>query len=365
MAVDFATLVYLPCFQAFARPVTITPLASQPGAPQRWPGRRAEAELAALYRERELARARTAERDPASPLQIPGPKKVDCSAFFIFSFPEVSEKAESAMKWVFSALALLVFMHAASAQQRLRATDDVSFYVAPDGNDDGNDCLAAVRPCRTAQYAYERAMRDWDFAGFSAYIRLSPGIHHGGVQLAGVPVGTYLVNIEGRRSDEDEKAGRCTLSQAEQIIVEGSSGTNIFAGEDLAIPAIGCLTLRAECIEWSGSECVARASGVTGIYCRQTPVVDLAFIKFDGLSIGITAGSCGEINLAGAMWISNSMHVFLQASGSQILRGSNGPIIALNPVDLTYFALSYDGARIYLAGPAIENLLIFRARRAV
>ena len=33
MAVDFSTLVYLPNFDLFARPVTITPLASQPGAP--------------------------------------------------------------------------------------------------------------------------------------------------------------------------------------------------------------------------------------------------------------------------------------------------------------------------------------------
>jgi hypothetical protein len=32
MAVDFATLVCLPCFQQFARPVTITPIASQLGA---------------------------------------------------------------------------------------------------------------------------------------------------------------------------------------------------------------------------------------------------------------------------------------------------------------------------------------------
>jgi len=55
------------------------------------------------------------------------------------------------------------------------------------------------------------------------------------------------------------------------------------------------------------------------------------------------------------MWISNSMHVFLAASGSQILRGGDVPIIALNSVELTYFALSYDGAKIYLAGPAIEN----------
>jgi hypothetical protein len=62
------------------------------------------------------------------------------------------------------------------------------------------------------------------------------------------------------------------------------------------------------------------------------------------------------------MWISNSMHVFLHAGGSQILRDSNVPIIVLNPVDLTYLALStlsYDGARIYLAGPAIENLHFF------
>ena len=33
MAVNFSTLVYLPNFDMFARPVTITPLASQPGMP--------------------------------------------------------------------------------------------------------------------------------------------------------------------------------------------------------------------------------------------------------------------------------------------------------------------------------------------
>lgn len=33
MAVNFSTLVYLPNFDMFARPVTITPLASQPGLP--------------------------------------------------------------------------------------------------------------------------------------------------------------------------------------------------------------------------------------------------------------------------------------------------------------------------------------------
>jgi hypothetical protein len=71
-------------------------------------------------------------------------------------------------------------------------------------------------------------------------------------------------------------------------------GPPFSTARNLAIPIIGCLTLRAECIEWSGSECVTRASGVNGVHCRQTPVVDLAFIKFDVLSTGITAGqACG------------------------------------------------------------------------
>jgi hypothetical protein len=33
MAVDFSTLVYLPNFDMFARPITVVPLASQPGVP--------------------------------------------------------------------------------------------------------------------------------------------------------------------------------------------------------------------------------------------------------------------------------------------------------------------------------------------
>jgi hypothetical protein len=33
MAVNFSTLVYLPNYDMFARPITVTPLASQPGSP--------------------------------------------------------------------------------------------------------------------------------------------------------------------------------------------------------------------------------------------------------------------------------------------------------------------------------------------
>ena len=33
MAINFSTLVYLPNFDMFARPITVTPLASQPGLP--------------------------------------------------------------------------------------------------------------------------------------------------------------------------------------------------------------------------------------------------------------------------------------------------------------------------------------------
>lgn len=33
MGLDFSTLVYLPNFDMFARPITVTPLASQPGFP--------------------------------------------------------------------------------------------------------------------------------------------------------------------------------------------------------------------------------------------------------------------------------------------------------------------------------------------
>ena len=33
MAVDFSTLVYLPNFDMYARPITVTPMASQPGLP--------------------------------------------------------------------------------------------------------------------------------------------------------------------------------------------------------------------------------------------------------------------------------------------------------------------------------------------
>jgi hypothetical protein len=113
------------------------------------------------------------------------------------------------------------------------------------------------------------------------------------------------------------------------------------------------MTFRAECVAQIDQKCTQRASNVTGVSCRQTPVVDVSKVKFDALTSGVVSGqACGEVNLTDN-WIDNNMAVFMMADGlSQINVAS--PVTVLNPVNITYFALSYQGARIFIGGPIVN-----------
>jgi hypothetical protein len=147
-------------------------------------------------------------------------------------------------------------------------------------------------------------------------------------------VGTYLIKIKGQTAAD----GSCPYERAQQTVLTGESNTNIIDGTDLGIPWVNCVMLQA----------APGATGVTGINCRQSPVVDAINVVFGFLSSGIRSSlGCGAINLIGNMWINNNMTVFMFASGLSTINAA-GPISAANPVNIPYFALAYEGARIYI-----------------
>ena len=212
----------------------------------------------------------------------------------------------------------------------------ISFYVSPTGSDDGNECLAQAIPCRTIQNAVLRAMNDWDFAGRGdPIIRLAPGTYETGASVAGQPIGAHTINIVGQESDD--AAQSCSLTQAQQVIVQAPAGRAAFDAQDLAIIVVRCLTVQ-------GGE------GSLGFTCRQTPALDIAFVQF-GAALGLTTGvsandSCG-LNLGGQIWIGNNLVQFLAASNSsRITVGGNVPITAINPVSITHFSNAAQMAQI-------------------
>jgi len=239
---------------------------------------------------------------------------------------------------------LLFTAYTPPSTQRLRATGPTSLYVATNGIDSSNDCQVQATPCQTPQYALIRAMYDWDFAGRGdPYIRLAPGIYmNGGVWMGGQPLGAHTVNVVGAQSADES----CTLGQAQQVILQTSSPTTIFDFEDLAIGVVRCLTVQG--------------SGSTGFSCRQTSASDIAFVQFGG-SIDLSGGGisasdgCG-INLSGTIWLGNNIGQFIAAANlSRVTIGNGVSITAINPVNVTYFANSYQKAMIEFRGGVTIN----------
>src|SRR5262249_47880672 len=140
-------------------------------------------------------------------------------------------------------LAPLFLGYALPQASRLRAAGVIQFYVSPNGSDDGNECLVQAMPCRTIQNAVLRAMNDWDFAGRGdPIIRLAPGTYEEGVSVAGQPVGAHTINIVGQQSDDEAQS--CSLTQAQQVIVQAPTSRAAFDGQDLAILVVRCLTVQ-------------------------------------------------------------------------------------------------------------------------
>src|SRR5262245_46245321 len=92
-------------------------------------------------------------------------------------------------------IAAQIGVAAAEATLRKRATETLSFYVSPSGDDRNNGCLLETSPCQTPQHAYSQLMNDWDHAGYDPFIRLAPGTYPTGVHMAGQPVGSHTVNV--------------------------------------------------------------------------------------------------------------------------------------------------------------------------
>jgi hypothetical protein len=84
--------------------------------------------------------------------------------------------------------------------------------------------------------------------------------------------------------------------------------------------------------------------GANGVQCRQTPASDIALVKFGGsqaLQFGATSGQNCGLNLGGTIWVGNNLKAAVAASSNaRITVAAN--IVAVNPVSLEFFALSYD-----------------------
>lgn len=226
----------------------------------------------------------------------------------------------------------------AEAQPRSRASGIVNFYVSTAGSD-ANDCLSPATACRSAQRACATAMNDWDFGGYDPYIRLAAGVYIGGCHLAGQPVGAHTVNIVGEQSADQS----CTLQQAERVVVrptpsQAAGGGGIFVFQDLATGILRCLTLEGP--------------GAIGVQVRQSPVSDVAFVKFGGdqaITFGVTVEQNGGVNLGGTIWVGNNIFVLLAANEAGRITAP-APIEAVNPLTVTYFAQSYHQSLITLSG---------------
>ena len=216
----------------------------------------------------------------------------------------------------------------ATAQNRNRAAGTVSFYVAPGGSDT-NDCLSPSSPCASPQAACSKAMNEWDFAGYDPFVRLSPGVYNGGCNIAGQPVGAHTINIVGAQSDDQS----CTLDQAGLVTVfpgATQEGGGIFVFQDLAAGVLRCMTLEGP--------------GSIGVQVRQTPVSDIAFVKFGGdqaLETAVTAGQNGGVNLGGTIWVGNNHGSLLAVNGGGSRITVAAQIQAVNPVSITNIAQAY------------------------
>lgn len=241
----------------------------------------------------------------------------------------------------------LVLTEPAEAIPRFKATANVNFYVSPSGNDN-NDCLSLLTQCGTVQRACIKAMNEWDFAGHEPFIRLSAGLHIGGCNLAGQPVGAHTINIVGQQSPDQS----CTLAQAELVTVRPGQGqAEIFFFQDLAIGVLRCMTLEGP--------------DANGVQCRQTPASDVAFVKFGGqqaMKFGATAGQNCGLNLGGTIWVGNNLIALFGASSTARMTVA-ATIEATNPITLEYFALAYDMSMIEFFYPISGPFTVLNGSR--
>jgi hypothetical protein len=229
---------------------------------------------------------------------------------------------------------LLLMLGSEPAQaQRLRASTLVTFYAAPDGKDEGNDCRSQQNPC-TPQGAHGVAFRDWDFAGSRCLIRLRDGIYKGEaarVSLSGQYVGTHLCGVYGHVDENDV----CTDATA--VVFDVPAGRAAFDVQDLMMTSIACITVQG-----------ADAIGFNG---RQYALFDLAYINCGAISQCLSLTAHSSANLVGDTWISGNATGFIAAnqhSRVSIARGAR--IIATGPVSVTNFIQSHNHSIVEFLG---------------
>jgi hypothetical protein len=249
--------------------------------------------------------------------------------------------------WSRAAIAISVVMAASCYQSRveadsprIRATQDVTFYVNPvacsdvlktNCGDDANDCTSSMTPCLTMQRAADRAKYDYDFAGHTCTIRLADGRYTAPVNITGSLVGIHLCHWLG--NEKDRRA----------VVVNPPPGVPAFWIQDGAVAVI--MHVRCE-----GERIICFAG-------RQFSIIDIAWIDFGPLpeSIAISMTNQARINLGGDIWISGDARAIIAADNLSQITVTHTSVVITQPVEIAYFALSYNRALIELNGARFVN----------
>jgi hypothetical protein len=240
---------------------------------------------------------------------------------------------------VFAIAFLLVLLGEppAAAQQRLRATENVNFYAAPNGNDLNNNCLSAAIPC-TPNGAYAVAKNDWDFAGNGCYIRLADGVYTQGIFAYGQLVGVHACTVMGHV----DQAGNCLDSKA--VIFDAPPGKAAFSIQDGMIAGIICV--------W--------ARGSVGFHGRQMVVVDLVDVACGPIIICIQGTMAGtQINIAGKLQLRGNITsmVAMDKNSVAFFARTQLAVDSISPITIDYLIQADDGAHIeFIGNPPIENI---------
>lgn len=227
-------------------------------------------------------------------------------------------------------IAIFCLLPLAALGQRTSFTADTTFYVDPAG-DDARDCRSAATSCKTMQATWTKVLRDYDTRGYEVFMQLADGVYTSGLNIVDQPLGVHLLQINGNCTGTPYAANRSN------VIVRPPSGTTAFWAQDTAILVVNCLRVEG--------------AGVIGFQARQHVIMDINWIDFGPLSVGMKATDHSIINFAGDNWISGGMSSFIQAfyhSHVRVTAGSTN--IVKTPVSITYFVQSYSQSYVEFEG---------------
>jgi hypothetical protein len=212
---------------------------------------------------------------------------------------------------------------------RIRATETVVFYAAPNGVDTGNTCLSAASPC-TAQGAVDVSKNDWDFAGHVCIIDLANG-NYPKLFASGHYVGTHLCHVRGNVDQQSACIDRLSVT------VGG------FAIEDGMIMSIACLTLKGD-----------------GVWGRQGVIVDLVDINCDAVPTCLALTVRAAANVIREIWISGDASAFVNATQNSYA-GFTAQVVVKKHAAVPSFALASQKSTIEFASPIVNSTAIYGA----